>query len=89
MKDKGTEIGSVVKWLEDRTVEVPSEVHFALDTIADMQPDDEISDGCRCILALPRSEKRVRVKRTRREYLESDGCDQEPYPKDMQHPEPG
>jgi hypothetical protein len=48
MKDKGTEIGSVVKWLEDSTVEVPSEVHFALDTIAETQPDDEISDVSCC-----------------------------------------
>jgi len=48
MKDKGTEIGSVVKWLEDRAVEVASKVHLALDTIAETQPDDEVSDvSCR------------------------------------------
>src|SRR5205809_963049 len=40
MQDKGTEIGSVVKWLEDRAVEIASKVHLALDTIAETQPDE-------------------------------------------------
>jgi hypothetical protein len=35
MQDKGTEISRVVKWLEDGAVEVPSEVHFAFDTMAE------------------------------------------------------
>jgi len=48
MKDEGTEIGSVVKRLEDGAVEVASEVHFALDTIAETQPDDEVSDVSCC-----------------------------------------
>jgi len=48
MKDKGTEISNVVKWLEDRAVEVASEVHLAFDTIAETQPDDEVSNISRC-----------------------------------------
>ena len=48
MKDEGTKIGSVVKWLEDRAVEIPSEVHFAFDTIAEAQPDDEVADVSCC-----------------------------------------
>jgi hypothetical protein len=44
MKDEGTEIASIVKRLEDRSVEVPSEVDLALDTIAKAQPDDEVAD---------------------------------------------
>jgi hypothetical protein len=48
MKNKGTETSRVVKWLEDGTVEGASKVHLAIDTIAETQPDNEVSDVSCC-----------------------------------------
>jgi hypothetical protein len=48
VKHKGPEITGIAKRFEDRAVEVPSEVHCALDTITETQPDDEVSDVSCC-----------------------------------------